>query len=145
MHSAPLFAVSRRKMKAAGAFLIGSLLLFAWLVLGTGGTWFVRNPGANTLLTVLFGTVALGAPAVVAWHLRKAWRTVVSEIGVLQPTLSGPVAILWSEVTRTRLTANQALDLYAEGKLARIPAGLFESPEKVIAYVLRKVQDEGRI
>ena len=137
--------LDKTKALAIEAFLIASFAWLAWVVIENvvSAQPLIHVVWLNSLFLLLGAVTALCMPLVVTWHLFRAWRTELCELGVSQPQLRGRVQVRWSEFTSAKVSAQLGVDLRYPGGRVIVAAGLYKEPESVSALVLSKLPTPG--
>jgi hypothetical protein len=137
----------KTKTLAIGAFLTATFAWLGWIVIESvvSAKPLIHTVWLNSSLLLLGAITAVCMPAVVAWHLFRAWRTELSESGISQPQLRGIVQVRWTEFTSAKVSAQFGVDLRYPGGKVTVAAGLYTEPESVSALVLSKLPKRGHV
>jgi hypothetical protein len=134
--------LDKPKALAIGAFLIATFAWVGWIVINSvvENEPLIHTPWLNVSILSLAAATALSMPLVVVWHLYRAWKTEISEVGISQPRISGGnVRVPWSSFTSANVSHQFGVELLHPGGKVVVAAGLYTEPELVSAFVIGKL------
>jgi hypothetical protein len=143
MHQSPFPSPSKVKVKVAtiGVFLLTCIAAAGYIgfSLATGDNSRVRWPWLNEAFG--FGMTIVSPVAILwlIWRLYRIAKTVLTDEELIQPNLGAPSRLRWSEVVNARLE-RENLRLESAGLRVVIAAGMYASPESVVAFIASKIK-----